>query len=212
MYIAAAAHRRRLRLRHHRHPVPAGPEGPGAGLRPGRRPAEQRRPPAGARARGNGRVLYEGEALPHFNEVDECAGLDGLVTNRVWTQARLRSRKPRCTTSAGAKTYNGELRLGVRDLRRRAAAALHRRLRRRDQRAPAADVLPPRRRHGQGRLQARRDRLEPRLRRGRQAEGRHRPRQGRRTAAGGDRAPLAGHHAAVAHHARGPATASRATR
>jgi len=31
-----------------------------------------------------GRVLYEGRALPHFNEVDECAGLDALVTNRVW--------------------------------------------------------------------------------------------------------------------------------
>lgn len=31
-----------------------------------------------------GRILYEGEALPHFNEVDECAGLDALVTNRVW--------------------------------------------------------------------------------------------------------------------------------
>jgi len=31
-----------------------------------------------------GRILYEGQALPHFNEVDECAGLDGLVTNRVW--------------------------------------------------------------------------------------------------------------------------------
>ncbi len=30
--------------------------------------------------------------LPHFNEVDECAGLDALVTNRVWTRARLRSR------------------------------------------------------------------------------------------------------------------------
>jgi hypothetical protein len=30
-------------------------------------------------------VLYEGKALPHFNEVDECAGLDGLITNRVWT-------------------------------------------------------------------------------------------------------------------------------
>ena len=28
--------------------------------------------------------LYAGEALPHFNEVDECAGLDGLVTNRLW--------------------------------------------------------------------------------------------------------------------------------
>jgi hypothetical protein len=42
------------------------------------------RPPV--KARGNGRVLYEGKALPHFNEVDECAGLDALVTNRVWTK------------------------------------------------------------------------------------------------------------------------------
>src|SRR5581483_9590294 len=33
----------------------------------------------------DGRILYEGEPLPHFNEVDECAGLDALVTNRVWT-------------------------------------------------------------------------------------------------------------------------------
>ena len=32
------------------------------------------------------RVLFEGEALPHFNEVDECAGLDGLVTNRLWRE------------------------------------------------------------------------------------------------------------------------------
>ncbi|MEO8596101.1 MAG: fucose isomerase [Candidatus Solibacter sp.] len=40
------------------------------------------RPPV--KARQNGRVLYEGAALPHFNEVDECAGLDALVTNRVW--------------------------------------------------------------------------------------------------------------------------------
>ena len=32
----------------------------------------------------NGRVLYAGQPLPHFNEVDECAGLDALVTNRVW--------------------------------------------------------------------------------------------------------------------------------
>jgi L-fucose isomerase-like protein len=42
------------------------------------------RPPV--TARGNGRVLYEGRPLPHFNEVDECAGLDALVTNRVWTE------------------------------------------------------------------------------------------------------------------------------
>ncbi|MBV9081843.1 MAG: fucose isomerase [Acidobacteriaceae bacterium] len=32
----------------------------------------------------DGRLLYEGEPLPHFNEVDECAGLDALITNRVW--------------------------------------------------------------------------------------------------------------------------------
>jgi hypothetical protein len=41
------------------------------------------RPPV--RAANNGRELYAGQALPHFNEVDECAGLDGLVTNRIWT-------------------------------------------------------------------------------------------------------------------------------
>ena len=40
------------------------------------------RPPV--RARGNGRVLHANDALPHFNEVDECAGLDALVTNRIW--------------------------------------------------------------------------------------------------------------------------------
>ncbi len=42
------------------------------------------RPPV--TARDNGRVLYDGKALPHFNEVDECAGLDALVTNRIWTE------------------------------------------------------------------------------------------------------------------------------
>ena len=31
-----------------------------------------------------GDELYAGNALPHFNEVDECAGVDALVTNRVW--------------------------------------------------------------------------------------------------------------------------------
>ncbi|HWF67266.1 MAG TPA: hypothetical protein VN670_08175, partial [Acidobacteriaceae bacterium] len=33
--------------------------------------------------------LYAGKALPHFNEVDECAGLDALVTNRCWTELGL---------------------------------------------------------------------------------------------------------------------------
>jgi hypothetical protein len=32
-----------------------------------------------------GAELYAGQALPHFNEVDEGAGVDALVTNRVWT-------------------------------------------------------------------------------------------------------------------------------
>ena len=41
------------------------------------------RPPA--RSRDNSRVLYDAEALPHFNEVDECAGVDALLTNRIWT-------------------------------------------------------------------------------------------------------------------------------
>jgi hypothetical protein len=35
--------------------------------------------------REGGEELYAGLALPHFNEVDECAGLDAFVTNRVWT-------------------------------------------------------------------------------------------------------------------------------
>jgi hypothetical protein len=42
------------------------------------------RPPVKA-AKSN-RVLFAGEAVPHFNEVDECAGLDGLVTYRLWRE------------------------------------------------------------------------------------------------------------------------------
>jgi hypothetical protein len=32
-----------------------------------------------------GKELYPGAPLPHFNEVDECAGIDGLLSNRIWT-------------------------------------------------------------------------------------------------------------------------------
>ncbi|GMV98608.1 MAG: fucose isomerase [Phycisphaerae bacterium] len=39
------------------------------------------RPPV--RSRDGKRVLYRGEPLPHFNEVDECAGLDALMTYRI---------------------------------------------------------------------------------------------------------------------------------
>jgi L-fucose isomerase-like protein len=40
------------------------------------------RPPVRA---ASGEVLFDGLAVPHFNEVDECAGVDALLTNRVWT-------------------------------------------------------------------------------------------------------------------------------
>lgn len=33
-----------------------------------------------------GQELFPGQALPHFNEVDEGAAIDALVTNRVWTK------------------------------------------------------------------------------------------------------------------------------
>jgi hypothetical protein len=39
------------------------------------------RPPV--KSRWGSRTLFENEPLPHFNEVDECAGLDGLMTYRV---------------------------------------------------------------------------------------------------------------------------------
>lgn len=32
-----------------------------------------------------GKELFPANALPHFNEVDEGAGVDALVTNRIWT-------------------------------------------------------------------------------------------------------------------------------
>ena len=42
---------------------------------------DSKRPPV--TAEGSSRVLYKGRPLVHFNEVDECAGLDGLLTQRV---------------------------------------------------------------------------------------------------------------------------------
>ncbi|CAF0878433.1 unnamed protein product [Rotaria sp. Silwood1] len=42
------------------------------------------RPPV--KDRTNQHVLFENAAVPHFNEVDECAGVDAFITNRVWNQ------------------------------------------------------------------------------------------------------------------------------
>lgn len=39
------------------------------------------RPPV--KSRDGKRVLFAGAPVPHFNEVDECSGLDALITNRV---------------------------------------------------------------------------------------------------------------------------------
>lgn len=43
----------------------------------------QDRPPVFS---ASGKELYAGEALPHFNEVDECAGIDALVTYHLWKE------------------------------------------------------------------------------------------------------------------------------
>jgi hypothetical protein len=42
---------------------------------------DSRRPPV--TAAGSSRVLFKGAPLVHCNEVDECAGLDGLLTQRI---------------------------------------------------------------------------------------------------------------------------------
>ena len=45
------------------------------------------RPPV--TSRDGSRVLFDGRALPHFNEADECVAVDALITNRVWTAMHL---------------------------------------------------------------------------------------------------------------------------
>ena len=63
------------------------------------------RPPV--TSRDGSRELYAGLALPHFNEVDEGAALDALVTNRVWTAMKL---DPSTTLHdlRWGEEYNGE--------------------------------------------------------------------------------------------------------
>ncbi len=55
----------------------------------------------------DGRLLYAGEPLPHFNEVDECAGLDGLITLRVWKELGLAPENTLHDLRYG-EAYNGE--------------------------------------------------------------------------------------------------------
>ena len=104
------------------------------------------RPPVGSR--DGKRVLYEGEPLVHFNEVDECAGLDGLMTYRVEHPAR------RPLGRLGPVGHGRGLRLGAVDQRLGPTGPLRRRLERRGKRAAAGHVLSARRRHAQGGFQA----------------------------------------------------------
>ena len=56
---------------------------------------------------GTDRVLYPNAALPHFNEVDECAAVDALVTNRVWSELKLDPETTLHDIRFGEQ-YNGE--------------------------------------------------------------------------------------------------------
>ena len=127
------------------------------------------RPPAYSR---DGRELYAGKPLPHFNEVDECAGVDAVVTNRVWTAMGF---DPATTLHdvRWGEHYTGN---GIDEFvwlfqisGAVPAVASHRRLQGRGERAPAADVFPAGRRNAEGIEQAGRGGLEPRLCGGRQA-------------------------------------------
>ena len=165
------ADRRRFRLRPDRHPVPAGPQGPAAGQRPGRGHAQQRRPSAGHAAATASGCSTTGEPLLHFNEVDECAGLDGLMTYRVHKAMGQPVENTLHDVRWGDWDRSGtveRLRLGVPDQRLGSAGPFRRRLEGRDQRAAAGRCTSA---CGGGTLkgisQAGRNRLVADLRRGR---------------------------------------------
>ncbi len=63
------------------------------------------RPPVSSR--DGQRILFEAEPLPHFNEVDECAGIDALVTKRVWNAMGYRPENTLHDIRYG-EDYNGE--------------------------------------------------------------------------------------------------------
>ena len=93
----------------------------------------------------DGARSLRGQPLPHFNEVDECAGLDALVTNRVWKALGLPPENTLHDLRYGEE-YNGDF-VWVFEISGAVPPAhLHRWLQRRGQRASAAHVFPARRR------------------------------------------------------------------
>ena len=149
MYIAAAAHRRRFRLRRHRHPVSAGAEGPDARKRPGRGDAQQRRSAAGHRAATASRSA-PGRRSPTSTKSTSAPASTPCITYRVHRALGqpVENTLHDMRWGDADRSGNGQrLCVGVPDLRRRAAGAFHRRLGGRRQPAPASDVFPPRRRN-----------------------------------------------------------------
>ena len=121
----------------------------------------RKRPPVYDEA---GNELFKDEALPHFNEVDECAGLDGVITYQLWRQLGYPPENTLHDLRWGRQFTDKTLDAyvwSVPHFGRRAGRAF-RRLQVRLQRTPAPDVFPARRRIAQGRQQAGLDRLEPR--------------------------------------------------
>ena len=115
-----------------------------AGVGPGRRAPEQRRPAAGPACERPSALRRRGAAaFQRSRRMRRARRPDH--ESRV-AQARLFDPKTRCTTSATAKITTGEF-VWVFEISGAAPPeALYRRLRRRRQRAPAADVLSRRRR------------------------------------------------------------------
>jgi len=149
-----AAHRRRLRLRDDRHPVPAGAQGSSAGVRSGRGPSHNSdRPPVRNR---RGKVICQ-QALPNFNEVDECSGLDGLLSNRVHAALKqpVRDHAPRPALGRfRPERQHGRLCMGLPHIGQRARRRITSMATRGPIPAPTAHVFPPGRRHGSRRGQA----------------------------------------------------------
>ncbi len=95
------------------------------------------RPPVASRT---GQELYAGRALPHFNEVDECSGLDALITNRIWTKLGYSNPRPHCMMCAMEKTGTESL-CGSSKSAGPRRLSICRRLLRRHQRASTSHVL-----------------------------------------------------------------------
>ncbi len=117
----------------------------------------------------SGAELYAGGPLPHFNEVDECAGLDALVTNRCWKALGFDPsttlhdvRWGECWKGDGVDDFVWVLQISG----AAPAEPFPRRLSWSDQRTAAGHVFSAGGWDAEGRGPGRGDRLEPRLCRG----------------------------------------------